>query len=345
MLNIQQLKADGYELVYHASNPDINFDSIIAVHSTALGPALGGCRVMSYENQDLALTDVLRLAEGMSLKNSIAGLNLGGGKAVIDLKGGPKTKEILEEFGEFVNFLGGKYLTAEDVGSTVADMEIVRTKTPYVASLNGAGDPSPVTAYGVFRAIEATVMQLTSLHSLKDVKVAIQGLGKVGYDLAIRLHAEGAELYVSDVNPAAVAQIESLEGVTIVDNDKIHAVSCDIFAPCALGMVITKEKLPELQCLAICGAANNQLMNPSIGKLLMETNILYAPDYVVNGGGVISIAGEIGAKYDRNVVLKQVDQIYDRLLQIYKVTKETNTPTNLVADNLARERINAVKGS
>jgi leucine dehydrogenase len=344
MLEIQQVKVDGYESVYHASNPEIFFNSYIAIHSTKLGPALGGCRIMNYDSDESALNDVLRLAEGMAYKNSLAGLNLGGGKAVINLNYRHKTEAILKEFGTFVNFFNGKYLTAEDVGSTVADMEIVRSKTEFVESLNGSGDPSPVTAYGVFKSIQATVFELFGIRDLTNIRIAVQGLGKVGFDLTQILHAAGALLTVADVNPMAIERVKDLPGIKIVDNTEIIGTDCDIFAPCALGAVINRFTINDLRCRAICGAANNQLGDPTMGIILLKKGILYAPDYVVNAGGVINIYPEIThIKYDRDIVIHQVDDIYHRLLNIFNISRETKTPTNIVADNLAKERINAVR--
>ncbi len=312
--------------------------SIIAIHNTKLGPALGGCRFIEYPNTNAALYDAMRLAQGMSYKSAIANLPLGGGKSVIlKPKGEFDRKAYFYKFGKFVNDLGGKYITALDSGTELADMDIINEQTPYVASLSiSQGNPAYSTARGVLRGIEATVAHKLNKDSLKGLRIAIQGLGHVGYSLAEDLYKLGATLYVADVDSSRVEKVVSEFGATSISVADIHKVECDVFSPCALGAILNDRTIPELQTKIIAGSANNQLAHAKHGRLLHENNILYAPDYVVNAGGVIFACG----KYfhtNEDIINKQVDNISESLTKIYNRSDKDNIPTSEVADIIAQE--------
>jgi leucine dehydrogenase len=322
--------------------------TIIAVHSTARGPAAGGCRMWPYASAEAALTDALRLSQGMSYKNAMADLPLGGGKAVIigDARTG-KTPALFEAFGQAVDGLGGRYWTAEDVGVSPADMALVRKQTRYVAGLEGhlaaSGDPSPVTAEGVFRGVRLCVQRAYD-RDLTGVTVAIQGVGHVGAYLAEKLHAAGAKLIITDVNEAALAQVAARTGAEIVAPDAIFDVEAEVFAPCALGGAINAQTLSRLKGRVIAGAANNQLATPEIGALLFEQGRLYAPDYVINGGGIINVAAEIlgieaGTAFDAGWVAAKLDRLTATLGEVLDRSLAEKRPSHEIADEMAKVRI------
>jgi leucine dehydrogenase len=316
------------------------YHGIIAVHSTALGPAVGGTRFWNYANEDEALTDVLRLSQGMTYKTALAGLPLGGGKSIIIGNSASANREaLLRAHGRFVDTLHGRYITAEDVGTSPADMEIMRLETNHVTGLVGrSGDPSPFTARGVFRAIQASSKFLRDTDDLSGLTVAMQGCGNVGYNLAKRLHEAGAKLIVTDVNPASVARLIAAFAAETVQPREIFSVPADIFAPCALGGVINDETIPQLQVQIVAGAANNQLLEERHGTMLREQNILYAPDYVANAGGVLNGCIEVlGWKADR--ALRKVDEIYDTTLRIFQSAQAEGIATSQAADRLAEHRL------
>lgn len=341
----EQMAQYGHEQLVFCYDKSTGLRAIIAIHDTTLGPALGGLRMWQYEREEDAVTDVLRLSRGMTYKNSAMGLNLGGGKAV--LWGDPRTdksEELFRAFGKFVESLGGRYITAEDVGTTVEDLNYILMETDHAAGrAELSGDPSPVTAYGVFMGLKAAVKKVFGTEELKGRKVAVQGLGKVGMALCEYLHDAGARLTVADINPEAVERAKREFGATVVAPDEIYGVECDIFAPCALGAVLNDDTIPQLKCRIVAGSANNQLKEPRHGDMLRERGILYAPDFVINGGGVINVAEEYHpAGYSRDRALARVATIYDKLLRIFQIAEERNISTAEAADVLAEERMQKI---
>ena len=332
-----------HEKVLIGRDAACGYHGIIAIHSTALGPAVGGTRFWNYQSEEEALIDALRLSRGMTYKNALPGLPLGGGKSIIigDNKS-PHREALLRAHGRFVDTLQGHYIAAEDVGTSPADMEIVRLETPYVAGLvGGSGDPSPHTARGVFRAIQASSKFHWNSDSLSGVTVAIQGCGHVGYNLAKFLHEAGAKLIVSDVNNESVSRVVDELAAERVRPADILGVHAEVFAPCALGGVINDETLPELKVQIVAGAANNQLLEEHHGELLRERNILYAPDYVANAGGILNGCIEL-LGWNPQQASRKVDEIYDTLLQIFEAARAEGIATNRAADRLAEDRLRAI---
>jgi leucine dehydrogenase len=310
------------------------------IHNTALGPAVGGTRYWSYTTEDDAITDGLRLARGMTYKNALAGLPCGGGKSIIlhDSQAVDREK-LFRAHGRLVNSLGGKYVTAEDVGTSPADMEYILKETDHVAGLQGrSGDPSPHTARGVFRAMQAAAKFKWGHDELSGKTVAIQGCGHVGYFLAGELARVGAKLIVSDVDPAKVKRVVEDHRATAVAPEEIYSVTADVFAPCALGGVLNDETIPKLKAEMVVGAANNQLLEPRHGDLLAQRGILYAPDYAANAGGIINGGCREIMGWDVPRTLAKVDGIYDTLLQIFEKAKREGIPTYQTADRLAEEK-------
>jgi leucine dehydrogenase len=343
----QQMVEMGHERVLFCSNPEVGLQAIIAVHSTVLGPGLGGCRMWPYGSTEEALTDVLRLSRGMTYKAAAAGLNLGGGKAVIigDAKK-DKTEELFRAFGRYVESLNGFYITAEDIGTNTDDMEVVHHETRWVTGLppeaGGGGDPSPVTAFGTLQGIKAAVQHLGD-DSLKGRSVAVQGLGSVGYNLARFLRDEGAKVFGTDIDPETTARAREELGVEIVPIDEILEVECDVVAPCALGAVINDDSIPKLRCRVVAGAANNQLKEDRHGQELHDRGILYAPDYVINAGGLINVYNEL-VGYNREVAMRMARGIFANMARLFEISRAQSIPTYLAADRLAEERIGRVKG-
>jgi leucine dehydrogenase len=341
-----ELMAGEYEQVVYNHDPASGLKAIIAIHSTLLGPALGGTRFYPYGSEDEALADVLRLARGMSYKAAAAGLNLGGGKAVII--GDPKrikSEPLLRAHGRFVESLGGRYITAEDVGTYTADMDFVALETRFVAGRSvgngGGGDPSVNTAYGVLHGLRAVAEELWKEHGLAGRHVVVQGVGKVGYHLCRLLHQEGARLTVADVDLDQLAMAVNEFGADTVEPGKAHAVACDIFAPCALGAVVNDDTLPELKCAAIGGSANNVLARDEHGYALRQLGILYAPDYVINSGGLINVADELRG-YSAERAKAKVEGIFGALRDIFHRAKAEGIPTSEAADRLATDRMREV---
>jgi len=332
------INIEGYEKVIHATEETTGLDCYIAIHSTELGPALGGARFWKYNKSHDAIEDVLRLAKGMTYKNSLAGLDLGGAKAVINLRNTKKTPELLTEFGKVVESLGGKYITADDVGSESEDMQIVGKVTKHAVFRNN--DPSPATSLGVVRGMQATLMFLKNNFSFKNVHVAIQGLGHVGFNLAEMLHEKGATLTVTDLDKDKCNKAEEVLNAHIVSLDKIFETKCDIFAPCALGAVINKETVEKLNCNILCGGANNQLSTSMIGYALKDKGIINAPDFIVNAGGVIDAYKDFGLIPTDFHVANIIDGIYERTMECLITAKEENMPTNLIAEMMAKKRLN-----
>lgn len=330
----------GFGELHFKVDPKTGMKAIIAIHSTKLGPALGGCRFIEYPSTNTAIYDALRLARGMSYKAASVNLPLGGGKSVIIKPPGQYDRTgYLHQFGEFVNDLGGRYITALDSGTELCDMDLIATHTPYVASLSiHHGDPSPSTAKGILRGIQAAVEFKLNKSNLKGCHVAIQGLGHVGYLLASYLHERGATLTVSDVDTARMERAQNEFGATIVPTAMIHKVPCDVFAPCALGGILNDTTINELQTTIVAGAANNQLAHTYHGQLLHDKGILYATDYVINAGGLIFAA----SKYlhtSEELMTKQINGIATSLLEIFNMSEQKNCPTSEIADRLAQEKL------
>jgi len=336
-------KHGNHEQVVFCHDARVGLKAIIAIHNTTLGPALGGTRMWNYKNEQEALIDVLRLSEGMTYKASSAGLNLGGGKAVII--GNPKTdktEHLFRAFGQFVNSLNGRYITAEDVGTTVKDIEYIYMETPWVTgipkSLGGSGDPSPYTAHGVLMAIKASVKEKLQADSLRGIRVAVQGLGNVGSNLVRYLKDEGAEITVTDIDDLRTKKVAEEFGAKAVSPDEIIKTECEVFSPCALGAVINDQSLEQLRCKIVSGGANNQLLEQRHGTALKEMGILYAPDFVANAGGLMNVFVELeGYSVDR--ALEKTTRIYDSMLEIFAMAKKENVPTNEAAIRHAKARI------
>jgi leucine dehydrogenase len=333
----------GHEQLVVCNDNSAGYRGIIAIHSTTLGPALGGTRFWHYATDEEAIVDALRLARGMTYKNAVAGLNLGGGKSVII--GNNKTTDremIFRAHGRFVESLGGRYITAEDVGTSTADMDFVHMETKNVSGLAGrSGDPSPVTAHGVFRAIQASAKECWGSDDLTTKTVSVQGCGHVGYYLAKELHEAGAKLIVTDIDAERVKQVVAEFGARAVSPDEIYGVQADIFAPCALGGIINDKTVPQLKVQIVCGAANNVLLEERHGDMLGQKGILYTPDYVANAGGVINVYSEL-AGWSSARAFRKADEIYETVLKVFKIAKTDTVPTYLAADRLAEQRITAV---
>jgi leucine dehydrogenase len=338
-----------YEQLVFCQDKQSGLKAIIAIHDTTLGPALGGTRMWTYESEVEAIEDALRLARGMTYKNAAAGLNLGGGKTVII--GDPrkdKNEEMFRAFGRYIQGLNGRYITAEDVGTTVADMDLIHEETDYVTGISPAfgssGNPSPVTAYGVYRGMKAAAMEAFGTDSLAGKVVAVQGVGNVAYNLCKHLHEEGAHLVVTDINKEAVRRaVEDFNAAAVEPND-IYGVECDIYAPCALGATINDVTIPQIKARVIAGAANNQLKDTKHGDIIHEMGIVYAPDYVINAGGVINVADELYG-YNSERALKKVEGIYNNIARVIEIAKRDNIPTYKAADRLAEERIERMRNS
>lgn len=340
------LAADGFEQVAYCHDSPTGLRAIVAIHSTALGPSLGGTRFFPYGSEREALVDVCRLAVSMTYKHAVCGNDLGGGKAVII--GDPatmKTEALLRAYGRFVEGLAGRYITAEDVGTTQPDMDIVRRETRHVTgnseALGGSGDPSPATALGVLCAMRAVAQRLWDSPSLAGRHVCISGVGKVGAALAAHLDAEGAKLTVADVNERALAAVVERHGALTVAPEAAHTVACDVFSPCALGAVLNPTTIPELHCDAVVGSANNQLAGPADAERLRHRGIVYAPDFVASAGGVINIAEEANG-YDHDRAHSRIETIHDTLLQVFERADSDSITTAQAAERLAEERIASV---
>ena len=345
---IESMSARGHEEVVFCHDKDTGLKAIISIHNTTIGPALGGCRMWHYSTEEDALKDVLRLSRGMSYKAAIAGLNLGGGKAVIIGDSKKDKNEILfRSFGRFVEGLAGRYITAEDVGTSVKDMEWVRTETRYVTgisrALGGSGDPSPVTALGTCAGIKATVKKHLGKDSLFGLKVGIQGVGHVGYHLCRYLNKEGVQLFVTDIDELSIKRVVDEFGAKVINLEDIYGADIDIYAPCALGATINDETIPKLKCSIAAGAANNQLKKEDIhAKMLKERDILYAPDYAINAGGLINCANEIEG-YNRDRAFRQAEEgIYDTLMAIYHRSDADDVTTHTAASRVAEKRMSDV---
>jgi len=342
----ETLDTFGHEQVVFCHNKDAGLKAIIAIHNTVLGPALGGTRMWPYASEAEALNDVLRLSRGMTFKNAVAGLNIGGGKAVII--GDPakdKSEALFRAFGQFVDSLGGRYITAEDVGIDVNDMEYVYRETQYVTGVHqihgGSGDPSPFTAYGALQGLMATLNKKFGDEDVGKYSYAVQGLGHVGMEYVKLLKERGAKIFVTDIHKDRVEKAVAEYGAEAVAPDAIYDVEADVYSPCALGGTVNEQTLPRFKFKVICGAANNQLSTDAIGDEVVKRGILYAPDYAVNAGGVMNVALELDG-YNRERAMRMMRTIYHNLTRIYEIADRDGIPTYRAADRLAEERISAI---
>ena len=335
---------DNHEQVVFCNDKDTGLKAIIGIHNTVLGPALGGTRMWKYSNEWEALNDVLRLSRGMTYKSAISGLNLGGGKAVIigDAKS-DKTPELIIKFGQFINSLSGKYITAEDVGTTTPDMDLIREHTKFVTGISeskgGSGNPSPVTAFGVYMGMKAAAKYKFGSDSLSGKKILVQGIGHVGETLVDYLTKEGARVQITDINIERLQEIGTRYGAQIFAGDDIYSADVDIYAPCALGATVNDETINSLKAKIIAGAANNQLANEEVhGKILKDKGILYAPDFLINAGGIINVYGEI-VGYDKVEAMRRTENIFNTTLEIFDFADKNGLTTYQAALSIAQKRI------
>ena len=338
----------GYEQLVMCSDPASGLRAVIAIHDTTLGPACGGTRIWPYATEEEALEDALRLGRAMTYKSATAGLSMGGGKGVIIADPNTqKTEALLRAYGRFVDTLGGRYLTTTDVGSTGRDLEFVSQETDHVVglplSLGGSGDTSIMTGLGVYMGMKACAREAWGSDSLRGKRVAMQGFGKVAYNTAQHLLEEDAQLVVTDVYDGALAKARDL-GVEVVSTEEIYDVPCDIFSPCALGGVINNRTIPRLTCSIVAGGANNQLLTDADGEELHRRGILYAPDYVVNAGGIINVSAEVGMTYNPELAREKTERIYEIMERVIHTSKREEIPTFMAADRLAEDRLASVRG-
>ena len=343
-----KLETSGHQKVVFCSDPETGLKAIIAIHDTTLGPALGGTRMFPYRSEAEAFNDVLRLSRSMTYKAAITGLNLGGGKAVIigDSRL-QKSEALMRRFGRFIENLNGSFITAEDVGTSPKDMEYIRMETKYVTgipeSIGGSGDPSPVTARGVFMGIKASVKEFFGNDSLAGKSVAVQGIGHVGEILVGLLRNENAKVYISDINEERLRQVAQRYGAEAISTNNLFDLDIDIYSPCALGATVNTETINRLKCSIIAGSANNQLADEEVhGKMLLEKGILYAPDYLINAGGLINCYSEI-AGFNKKKTLQMAENIYEATRRVLKMSKEENIPTNEAANKIAEKRIEDIR--
>lgn len=347
MQTLEKMYSMGHEEVVFFQDKTCGLKAIVAIHDTTLGPALGGTRLWPYATEEEALIDVLRLSKGMTYKNAISGLNLGGGKAVIIADPKTKSEALFRSFGRFIESLNGRYITAEDVNTSVDDIEHIFTETNHVTGVaqtnGGSGNPSPYTALGVFRGIEASVTKAFGSRNLKGKTVAIQGVGAVGFELAKLLTEAGVNIVYTDVNERNLQRMkDSLPLSKYVAPTEIAGVACDVFAPCALGASINDETIPQLKTKIVCGAANNQLKEDRHGLILKEKGILYAPDFLVNAGGVMNVSIEFEGWADSKS-RRMIDTIYDKTLEVFRISDEQMIPVNKAADVMAEKRIESMR--
>lgn len=344
------METHDYEQVVFCQEKNSGLKAIIVIHDTTLGPSLGGTRMWPYKTEEEAIEDAIRLARGMTYKNAVAGLNLGGGKAVIigDAKT-DKNPEMFRAFGRYVQSLSGRYITAEDVGTTVADMDAIYSETDFATGtsrIGSSGNPGPVTAYGIYKGMKATAKEAFGSDSLAGKTVAVQGVGNVAYRLCSYLHEEGASLIVTDINKEAVDRAVNEFGAKAVDPADIYSVECDIYSPCALGGVINDDTIKQFKAKAIAGSANNQLLSDDHGDMLFKKGIVYAPDYVINSGGVINVADELLPNgYNQERAMNKVESIYGSLEKVYEIANRDNISTSVAANRMAEERIESVRRS
>ncbi len=341
------MKEMEHEQVVFCHDPHSNLKAIIAIHNTTLGPALGGTRMWNYNSDDDAVVDALRLSRGMTYKAAISGLNLGGGKAVIIGDPSLKSEALWRRYGKFVNSLNGKYITAEDVNTSASDMEFIHQETKHVTGIpeymGGSGDPSPFTAYGVFVGMKACAHKRWGNDSLSGKKVLVQGVGHVGHYLVGHLIEAGAKVFISDINKDRIKETTNKFNVEFIEPAEMLNVDMDIYAPCALGATINTESIRTLTCSIIAGAANNQLADEKIhGRQLIEKGIIYAPDFLINAGGLVNVAAEASGSYNREKVTNDVEKIYNRILAIFSLSEKEDITTQEAAIQIAQKRIDDV---
>lgn len=341
---LELMEGMDHEQVVFCRDRKTGLRAIIAIHNTVLGPSLGGCRMWNYKTEQEALNDALRLSRGMTYKSAVSGLDLGGGKAVII--GDPKkdkNDELMRSFGRFVESLGGKYITAEDVGMATRDMSVIRETTKYVTGLaeedGGGGNPSPVTGLGVYKGIKAAAQFKWGDDSLKNRSVLVQGIGNVGETVVMHLVEEGAKVYIYDISPERIAEVSKKYGAEPVKLENVYNLNVDIYAPCALGATLNDDTIPQLNCSIVAGAANNQLADEQKhGRMLMERGIIYAPDFVINAGGIINVYDEL-IGYNRARAMERTENIYNSVLQVLEISREENIPSVNAAMALAERRL------
>ena len=339
-----QMQQMGHEQLVFCHDPHSGLNAIIGIHNTTLGPALGGTRLWNYNSHEEAIVDALRLSRGMTFKAAISGLNLGGGKAVIIADPKQKSEALWRRYGKFVDSLNGKYITAEDVNTSARDMEYIQLETSHVTGvpeyMGGSGDPSPFTAYGVFVGMKASAKKMWGNDSLNGKKVLVQGVGHVGQYLVGHLIEEGAKVFITDINQEKIKEtVDKFRTVEVVDGATIFDMDIDIYAPCALGATVNSESIAKMKCPIIAGAANNQLADENVhGPELIKKGILYAPDFLINAGGLINVAAELDG-YNRERVMGNVEKIYDRTLDIYQLSENENIHTQAAAMRIAEKRL------
>jgi leucine dehydrogenase len=348
MISFEKLYSEGHEEVIFFSDPSCNLKAIVAIHNTTLGPALGGTRMWPYASEAEAIEDVLRLSKGMTYKASVAGLNLGGGKAVII--GDPardKSEALFRSYGRFLESLNGRYITAEDVNITVEDIEHIFVETNHVAGIDkahgGSGNPSPFTALGVFRGVEASCLKVYGDRSVKGKTVALQGAGSVGRHLGKLLADGGAKIFFTDINQNNVDLFkQQVPNAEFVGVEEIYDVDCDVYSPCALGATVNDNTIDRLKCDIVAGAANNQLAEPRHGDILREKKVLYAPDYLINAGGLMNVSLEFEG-WSEMKATRMVDTIFDTTLKIFKISDEQNIPVYKACDILSESRVDSIR--
>jgi len=343
-MDISEIQVDGYERVVRCRDSRSGLHSIVAIHDTTLGPALGGLRMLPYASEDEALFDVLRLARGMTYKSAIADTGLGGGKSVIIGDPQKKTRELFEAMGRFVDSLGGRYITAEDMNIGIPDLEIARTQTRWVSGLSrasgGSGNPSPYTAWGCVQGMRAVLREVWGTEDFTGKRILIQGVGAVGGRMAELLKERGAHVIICDINPERVKALQGQHGFESVPDEGHESVPCDIYSPCARGATVNDESIPRLKCKAIAGCANNQLREPRHADVLKERGILYAPDYVINAGGIINVGMEfVSGGYDEKKALAKIDHIYQSLQNVFALARQHDINTREAAEHLAEQRL------
>ena len=346
---LDYMERNGHEQVAVYADKAVGLRAFIAIHDTTLGPAVGGVRIWNHPTEETAMTDVLRLSRAMTYKSAAAGLHFGGGKALIMADRANKTEAMMRSFGRFVESLGGRYVTTEDVGMTLLDLEWIGRETKHIlglpSSMGGSGDTSPMTGYGVYMGMQACAREELRSTSLDGRTIAIQGYGNTARALVrnIQENHPSVKLVITDVNEEALDKARDVKGATIVGSDEIYDVECDIFAPCALGGVLNGDTIPRLRCQIICGSANNQLLELEHGEAIQRRGILYAPDYIVNAGGVINISCESRNGYSESAAVEKTARIYDTIEQVIAISKKSDISTARAANKLAEERIASVK--
>ena len=347
MSAIEYMETHGHEQLCMFVDKGVGLRAFIAIHDTTLGPALGGVRIWPYKTEDEAITDVLRLSRGMTYKSAAAGLNLGGGKALIMASQEDKTEAMMRAFGRFVDSLGGRYITTEDVGSSSQDLEWIAQETSHLVGLpvnqGGSGAPAKVTAYGIYRGIKACAANVWGADSLEGRVIAVQGFGKVASFLVDHLRSEGARVIVTDINRAALDRAREMRLEVLEDTSLIFDVECDIFSPCALGGILNDETIPRLKCRVVAGSANNQLLEDRHAEMLRQRGILYAPDHIINAGGVINVSMQMGRPYDEEASLEKVARIYDTIESVIRLAGANDITTAQAADRLAEDRIASMR--